>query len=149
MAAAVDNGVNVGALLEAREALRKMPEAAKFTWRATCKWKKGTRSRTYIQNFFGLGQEQKHRTESNQCPQSDHCQPAQFLHPQMLRSRSLKQGPKDLTTFSRDGHSCNSKSIRRKSRNRSRLAGASRINRPWFADPHHFASRRSGSARQT
>ena len=61
--AAVDNGVNVGALLEAREALRKMPEAAKFTWRATCKWKKGTRSRTYIQNFFGLGQEQKHRTE--------------------------------------------------------------------------------------
>ena len=63
MAAAVDNGVNVGALLEAREALRKMPEAAKFTWRANCKWKKGTRSRTYIQNFFGLGQEQKHRTE--------------------------------------------------------------------------------------
>ena len=60
---AVDNGVNVGALLEAREALRKAPEAAKFTWRATCKWKKGTRSRTLINNFFGLGQEQKHRTE--------------------------------------------------------------------------------------
>jgi uncharacterized OsmC-like protein len=63
VAAAVDNGVNVGALLEAREALRKMPEAAKFTWRATCKWEKGTHSRTYIRNFFGLGQEQKHRTE--------------------------------------------------------------------------------------
>ena len=62
-AAVVDNGVNVGALLEAREALRKMPEAAKFTWRATCKWEKGTHSRTRIQNFFGLGQEQKHRTE--------------------------------------------------------------------------------------
>jgi uncharacterized OsmC-like protein len=63
MAAAVNNGVNVGALLEAREALRKAPEAAKFTWRATCKWKKGTRSKTFINNFFGLGAEQKHRTE--------------------------------------------------------------------------------------
>ena len=61
--AAVDNGVNVGALLEAREALRKAPEAAKFTWRATCKWKKGTHSKTRIDHFFGLGQEQKHRTE--------------------------------------------------------------------------------------
>jgi uncharacterized OsmC-like protein len=63
MAAAVDNGVNVGALLEAREALRKAPEAAKFTWRATCKWKKGTYSKTRINNFFGLGAEQKHKTE--------------------------------------------------------------------------------------
>ena len=63
MAAAVDNGVNVGALLEAREALRKAPEAAKFTWRATCKWRKGTHSRTHIDSFHGLGQEQKHRTE--------------------------------------------------------------------------------------
>jgi uncharacterized OsmC-like protein len=63
MAAAVNNGVNVGALLEAREALRKAPEAAKFTWRATCKWKKGTHSKTLIGDFFGLGQEQKHRTE--------------------------------------------------------------------------------------
>ena len=61
--AAVDNGVNVGALLEAREALRNMPEAAKFTWRATCKWQKGTHSKTRIDDFFGLGQEQKHRTE--------------------------------------------------------------------------------------
>ena len=48
MATAVNNGVNVGALLEAREALRKAPEAAKFTWRATCKWKKGTHSRTHV-----------------------------------------------------------------------------------------------------
>lgn len=62
-AAAVDNGVNVGALLEAREALRKAPEAAKFTWRATCKWQHGTHSRTNVREFFGLGQPQKHRTE--------------------------------------------------------------------------------------
>jgi uncharacterized OsmC-like protein len=63
MAAAVNNGVNVGALLEAREALRKAPEAAKFTWRATCKWQNGTHSRSHVNGFYGLGQEQKHRTE--------------------------------------------------------------------------------------
>ncbi len=60
---AVNNGVNVGALLDAREALRKMPEAAKFTWRASCKWKNGTHSRTNVRGFHGLGQEQKHKTE--------------------------------------------------------------------------------------
>ena len=61
--AAVDNGVNVGALLEAREALTEAPEAAKFEWRATCKWVNGTHSNTTIQSFFGLGEEQSHRTE--------------------------------------------------------------------------------------
>jgi uncharacterized OsmC-like protein len=59
----VNNGVNVGALLEAREALRKAPEAAKFTWRASCKWKNGTHSRTNVAGFHGLGAEQKHKTE--------------------------------------------------------------------------------------
>ena len=59
----VDNGVNVQALLDAREALKQAPEAAQFTWRATCKWVNGTRSRTRIQDFRGLGQEQKHKTE--------------------------------------------------------------------------------------
>lgn len=33
---ATDNGVNVEALLGAREALGAAPEAAKFQWRATC-----------------------------------------------------------------------------------------------------------------
>jgi len=61
--ATVDNGVNVGALLEAREALSEAPEAAKFEWRATCKWVNGTHSNTTIQSFFGLGEEQSHRTE--------------------------------------------------------------------------------------
>src|SRR3954465_11949569 len=59
----VNNGVNVGALLAAREALKAAPQAAKFTWRASCKWKNGTHSVSTVQNFFGLGQEQKHRTE--------------------------------------------------------------------------------------
>jgi len=57
----VDNGVNVAALLEAREALTEMPEAAKFTWRATSEWVSGTHSRSSIQKFFGLGEEQSHR----------------------------------------------------------------------------------------
>ena len=59
----VNNGVNVGALLEAREALRNAPQAAKFTWRASCKWKNGTHSQTKISGFHGLGEEQKHKTE--------------------------------------------------------------------------------------
>ena len=59
----VRNGVNVDALLGARDALSKAPEAAKFNWRASCKWVNGTHSQTSVQGFFGLGQEQKHRTE--------------------------------------------------------------------------------------
>ena len=62
--AQVDNGVNVEALLGAREALTATPEGAKFTWRATNKWLRGTHSRAKVSNFFGLGAEQKHRTES-------------------------------------------------------------------------------------
>jgi uncharacterized OsmC-like protein len=58
----VDNGVNVEALLGAREALRAAPEAATFTWRATCEWQNGTHSRSVVEGFFGLGQEQRHRT---------------------------------------------------------------------------------------
>lgn len=59
----VDNGVNVQALLDAREALSEAPEAAKFTWRATCDWKNGTHSVQSVESFYGLGDEQKHITE--------------------------------------------------------------------------------------
>ena len=59
----VNNGVNVEALLEARKALAGAPEAAKFKWRASCKWKNGTHSQTSIRGFHGLGQEQQHKTE--------------------------------------------------------------------------------------
>ena len=61
----VNNGVNVQALLDAREALKGAPEAAKFTWRATCKWQNGTHSQTNVKGFFGLGQEQQHKTETS------------------------------------------------------------------------------------
>ena len=57
------NGVNVEALLEARAALTDAPEAAKFTWRATCDWKDGTHSHSSVEGFFGLGEEQKHIKE--------------------------------------------------------------------------------------
>ena len=58
----IDNGVNVDALLGAREALGSAPEAAKFEWRASCEWQHGTHSNTKVEGFFGLGEEQKHRT---------------------------------------------------------------------------------------
>jgi len=56
------NGVNVDALLAAREALTAAPEAAKFRWRATCDWVNGTHSRSNVDGFFGLGGEQRHKT---------------------------------------------------------------------------------------
>ncbi len=59
----VDNGVNVAALLEARKALTDAPEAAKFAWRATCTWLRGTHSHSTIEGFFGLGEEQSHKTK--------------------------------------------------------------------------------------
>ena len=59
----VDNGVNVEALLAAREALTEAPEGAKFTWRATCDWQVGTHSKSSVEGFFGLGEEQKHIAE--------------------------------------------------------------------------------------
>jgi uncharacterized OsmC-like protein len=59
----VNNGVNVDALLGAREALGKAPEAAKFNWKATSQWVSGTHSRTTVKGFYGLGQDQSHKSE--------------------------------------------------------------------------------------
>jgi uncharacterized OsmC-like protein len=58
----VNNGVNTQALLDAREALIGAPEAAQFKWRATTVWKHGTHSKTDVKGFFGLGEEQSHKT---------------------------------------------------------------------------------------
>jgi uncharacterized OsmC-like protein len=58
-----DNGVNVEALLGARQALTDAPAAAKFQWRAKCEWLRGTHSRSTIEGFYGLGEEQAHRTK--------------------------------------------------------------------------------------
>ena len=59
----VDNGVNVEALLGARQALTDAPQATQFKWRATCTWINGTHSHSTVQSFFGLGAEQSHKTE--------------------------------------------------------------------------------------
>ncbi len=58
----IDNGVNVQALLDARKALSETPEAAQFQWRAKCEWLEGTQSRSTVEGFFGLGEEQKHKS---------------------------------------------------------------------------------------
>ncbi|MBE7416511.1 MAG: OsmC family protein [Ideonella sp.] len=57
-----DNGVNVDALLGARAALTDAPAGAMFKWRATSQWINGTHSRASVDGFFGLGEEQRHRS---------------------------------------------------------------------------------------
>src|ERR1700684_2627608 len=56
-----NNGVNVAALIAAREALTDTPAAAQFKWRAACEWKDGTHSHSTVEGFYGLGQEQHHK----------------------------------------------------------------------------------------
>jgi uncharacterized OsmC-like protein len=82
----VDNGVNVDALLAAREALKQAPQAAKFTWRASCKWQNGTHSRTTVQGFHGLGEEQKHKTQFS----------FDADHPEIFASEDLGATPIEL-----------------------------------------------------
>ena len=82
----VDNGVNVEALIGAREALSEAPEAAKFTWRATCKWVNGTHSQSTVKGFFGLGEEQSHKTEFS----------FEADHPEIFASADLGATPVEL-----------------------------------------------------
>jgi len=64
MSSTIDNGVNVQALLDARDVLADAPDAAQFTWKESSKWEHGVHSTTSIKNFFGLGGEQTHKTEA-------------------------------------------------------------------------------------
>jgi uncharacterized OsmC-like protein len=57
------NGVNVEHLLGARNALGETPEAGQFKWRVTNEWLHGTHSKTHVEGYFGLGDEQKHKRE--------------------------------------------------------------------------------------
>jgi uncharacterized OsmC-like protein len=57
----VNNGVNVSALIAAREALTNTPSAAQFKWRAACEWKDGTHSHSTVESYYGLDQEQRHK----------------------------------------------------------------------------------------
>ncbi|HEX9855530.1 MAG TPA: OsmC family protein [Acidimicrobiia bacterium] len=64
------NGVDVGALFGALDAVKAQPEAAKFQFRATNTWQSGTHSRGSIHGFFGLGGEQLH--EASHTFDADH-----------------------------------------------------------------------------
>lgn len=59
----VDNGVNVEFLLQAREIFSGQPAAADFKWRVSNTWVNGTHSTSTVEDFFGLGAEQTHRTK--------------------------------------------------------------------------------------
>ena len=61
--ATVDNGVNVEAVAGARQAMTDAPPAAAFVWQGTAEWQNGTHSRSTVESFFGLGEEQKHVAE--------------------------------------------------------------------------------------
>ena len=54
----VDNGVNLEAVNGARSAFTEMPPAASFVWKAECEWVSGTQSKTSVNGFFGMGEEQ-------------------------------------------------------------------------------------------
>ncbi len=82
----VNNGVNVEALLAAREALRNAPEAAQFTWRASCRWQKGTHARSTVSGFHGLGQEHLHKTEFS----------FETDHPEVFAAEDLGATPVEL-----------------------------------------------------
>jgi uncharacterized OsmC-like protein len=55
------NGVNVAAVLEARDAMTGMPAAARFQWRATSEWVNGIHTRSKVHDYYGAGEEQAHR----------------------------------------------------------------------------------------
>ena len=88
----VNNGVNVDALLAAREVLKGAPEAAKFTWRASCKWQNGTHSLSKVEGFHGLGAEQKHKTEFS----------FETDHPEVFASEDVPPGHLAIARLLRD-----------------------------------------------
>jgi hypothetical protein len=92
-----ENGVNVAALLGAREALGNAPEAARFKWRASSEWVKGTHSRATVDGFFGLGGEQQHR-QTYQFD-SDHPEIAALVAQSQKRSAvfDIVTNPTDVT----------------------------------------------------
>jgi uncharacterized OsmC-like protein len=82
----VDNGVNVQAILDARQALSGAPAAAKFTWRAQCEWQRGTHAKSTVRKFFGLGEEQDRKQQFTF--ESD--------HPEVFASEDLGATPAEI-----------------------------------------------------
>ncbi|MDW3220113.1 MAG: OsmC family protein [Acidimicrobiales bacterium] len=56
-----DNGVNVEALLGAKEHVAAEPALAAFVWKASSEWVNGAHTRSTIEKFHGLQGEQSHR----------------------------------------------------------------------------------------
>ena len=88
-----NNGVNIDALLEAREALTQAPEAAQFQWRASSEWVNGTHTRSTVEKFFGLGEEQCHKTTFSY--DTD--------HPEVFASEDLGSTPVELVLVGLSG----------------------------------------------
>ena len=58
----VDNGVDLEAIIGAREALTAQPELGDFKWRVSSTWKWGAHTENTVEGFYGLGDEQSHHT---------------------------------------------------------------------------------------
>jgi uncharacterized OsmC-like protein len=89
----VDNGVNVEALLGARDAMADSPEIARFQWRSTVTWLRGTHSRSDVEGFFGFGEEQTHHTAFSY----------DVDHPEQFASRDNGSTPVELVLVALGG----------------------------------------------
>ena len=87
------NGVNVEALLGAREQFKTNTELTKFQWRARNEWVNGTHSRTVIDDFSGAGGEQAHKAPV--AHDADHPELQDFTPLQTLQPL-VGSGPVDL-----------------------------------------------------
>ncbi|WP_392543765.1 OsmC family protein [Oryzobacter telluris] len=57
------NGVDTATLFATLDAVKQMPAAAQFQFRAHNEWQSGTHSRSTISDFFGVGEERAHERE--------------------------------------------------------------------------------------
>ena len=57
------NGVDTATLFATLDAVKEMPAAAQFQFRAHNEWESGTHNRTTISDFFGVGEERSHERE--------------------------------------------------------------------------------------
>ncbi|MFZ5450159.1 MAG: OsmC family protein [Thermodesulfobacteriota bacterium] len=56
------NGIDVDRLFNTIDAIKKKPDIAKFSFRASNRWLEGTHNRASVQGFYGGGQEDTSRT---------------------------------------------------------------------------------------
>jgi uncharacterized OsmC-like protein len=61
--AATRNGVDTATLFATLDAVKEMPAAAQFQFRAHNRWIEGTHSRSTVSDYFGVGEERAHAHE--------------------------------------------------------------------------------------